>query len=154
MKLDIEQIKKDFPILQQRIYNKNLIYLDNAATTQKPQQVIDTVNEYYSKYNSNIHRGVHYLSEKTTQAYENSRETIKKFINAKNDYEVIFTNGTTSSINTVAFSYGEKFVNEGDEIVISAMEHHSNIVPWQMLCERKKAKLNDRCINTCINQLV
>lgn len=141
MKLDIEQIRKDFPILQQRIYNKNLIYFDNAATTQKPKQVIDTINEYYSKYNSNIHRGVHYLSEKTTQAYENSRETIKRFINAKNDYEIIFTNGTTAGINTVAQSFGDKFVHEGDEIIISAMEHHSNIVPWQMLCERKKAVL-------------
>ncbi len=141
MKLDINQIRKDFPILQQRIYNKNLVYLDNAATTQKPQQVIDTINEYYSKYNSNIHRGVHYLSEKTTQAYEQARETIKRFINAKNSYEIIFTSGTTSAINTVAYCFGERFINEGDEIIISAMEHHSNIVPWQMLCERKNAKL-------------
>ena len=105
----IEQIRKDFPILQQRIYNKSLVYLDNAATTQKPKQVIDTINEYYTKYNSNIHRGVHFLSEKTTLAYENARKMVKNFINAKHEHEVIFTHGTTSAINLVAFSYGEKY---------------------------------------------
>ncbi len=141
LEFKVEQIRKDFPILQQRIYNKSLVYLDNAATTQKPKQVIDTINEYYTKYNSNIHRGVHFLSEKTTLAYENARESVKNFINAKHEHEVIFTHGTTSAINLVAFSYGEKFINENDEIIISAMEHHSNIVPWQLLCERKKAKL-------------
>lgn len=141
MALNIEKIRQDFPILQQRIYDKYLVYLDNAATTQKPQCVIDTISEYYTKYNSNIHRGVHFLSEKSTQAYESARQTMQKFINAKSDKEVIFTYNTTTGINLVAFSYGEKYVHEGDEIIISGMEHHSNLVPWQMLCERKKAKL-------------
>lgn len=139
--LDVEKIRQDFPILQQRVYDKTLVYLDNAATTQKPNAVIDTISEYYSKYNSNIHRGVHYLSEKSTQAYENARQVMQKFINAKSEKEIIFTYNTTTGINLVASSFGEKYLNEGDEILISAMEHHSNIVPWQMLCERKKATL-------------
>ena len=141
MKLDIKQIREDFPILKQNLYSGQLVYLDNGATTQKPKQVIDIINEYYSKYNANIHRGVHYLSEKTTQAYESARKTVKDFLNAKSDKEIIFTSGTTESINLVAFSYGEAFISEGDEIIVTEMEHHSNIVPWQMLCQRKKAKL-------------
>ncbi|MCK9256068.1 MAG: cysteine desulfurase [Bacteroidales bacterium] len=141
MILDINKIRADFPILKEKVYNKNLVYFDNGATTQKPKQVIDTISEYYSKYNANIHRGVHFLSNFTTEANENSRKTIQNFINAKSEKEIIFTKGTTDSINLVAFSFGEAFINEGDEIIISEMEHHSNIVPWQMLCERKNAKL-------------
>ncbi len=139
--INIAIIRKDFPILAQKNYQRTLVYFDNAATTQKPQVVIDTIHEYYSKYNSNIHRGVHFLSEKMTEAYENARRTVKQFINAKHSHEVIFTSGTTESINLIAFSFGEAFIEEGDEIIISHLEHHSNIVPWQMLCERKKAIL-------------
>ncbi len=141
MSFDVNKIREDFPILKQNLYSGQLVYFDNGATTQKPKSVIDIINEYYSKYNSNIHRGVHYLSEKMTQAYESARKTVKTFINADSDAEIIFTSGTTESINLVAFSFGEKFVKEGDEIIITEMEHHSNIVPWQMLCERKNAKL-------------
>ena len=139
--LDIQAIRKDFPILNQKIYNHQIVYFDNAATSQKPQIVIDTTNEYYLKYNSNIHRGVHYLSEKMTEAYENARKTVKSFINAKFQHEIIFTSGTTESINLVAFAFGEKYISENDEIIISQHEHHSNIVPWQMMCERKGAKI-------------
>ncbi|NSW45884.1 MAG: cysteine desulfurase [Bacteroidales bacterium] len=139
--INIESIRADFPILHQKSYHRTIVYLDNAATTQKPQQVIDTTSEFYAKYNSNIHRGVHFLSEKMTEAYESARKTVKQFINAQHSHEVIFTSGTTESINLLAFSFGEAFIHEGDEIVVSAMEHHSNIVPWQMLCERKNAKL-------------
>jgi cysteine desulfurase/selenocysteine lyase len=139
--IDVQSIRKDFPLLQQKIYNRPLVYFDNAATTQKPQSVIDITSEYYQKYNSNIHRGEHFLSEKMTEAYENARRTIKQFMNAKHQHEIIFTSGTTDSINLVAFSFGEKFVNSGDEIIVSQMEHHSNIIPWQMLCERKGAAL-------------
>lgn len=139
--ISIDIIRKDFPILAQKNYQRTLVYFDNAATTQKPQVVIDTIREYYSKYNSNIHRGVHFLSEKMTEAYENARRTVKQFINAKHSHEIIFTSGTTESINLVAFSFGEAFIKEGDEIIISHLEHHSNIVPWQLLCERKKAIL-------------
>ncbi len=141
MKNDITKIRMDFPILSEKIYGKPLVYFDNAATTQKPRIVIDTINEYYSKYNANIHRGVHFLSNFTTTATENARETIRKFINAGSHDEIIFTRGTTEAINLVAFSFGEAFISEGDEIIVSEMEHHSNIVPWQMLCERKKAVL-------------
>lgn len=141
MSIDIEKIRADFPVLNQKIYNKEYVYLDNGATTQKPQQVIDVVSHFYQNTNSNIHRGVHFLSEKSTQAYEAVRKKVQQFINAKHEHEIIFTKGTTDSINLVAFSFGERFVKEGDEIIISAMEHHSNIVPWQMLCERKNAKL-------------
>lgn len=139
--IDVQSIRKDFPLLQQKIYNRPLVYFDNAATTQKPQSVIDITSEYYHKYNSNIHRGVHFLSEKMTEAYENTRRTIKQFMNAKHQHEIIFTSGTTESINMVAFSFGERFVNIGDEVIVSQMEHHSNIVPWQMMCERKGAFL-------------
>ncbi|HQG39158.1 MAG TPA: cysteine desulfurase [Chitinophagales bacterium] len=139
--IDIEAIRNDFPILHQKSYHRTIVYLDNAATTQKPNQVIDITSEFYSKYNSNIHRGVHFLSEKMTEAYENARNSVKKFINAKHSHEIIFTSGTTESINLLAFSFGEAFINAGDEIIVSESEHHSNIVPWQMLCERKKAVL-------------
>jgi len=141
MNFNINKIRTDFPILNQKIYGKNYIYFDNGATTQKPKQVIEAVSEFYSTINSNIHRGVHLLSKKSTQAYEAVRAKVQKFINAEHEQEIIFTKGTTDSINLVAFSFGEKYIKEGDEIIVSAMEHHSNLVPWQMLCERKKAKL-------------
>ncbi len=141
MKKIVQNIRKDFPILSEKVYDKPLVYFDNAATTQKPKVVLDTINEFYSKYNANIHRGIHFLSNYTTEATENARKTIQKFINAKSENEVIITKGTTDSINLLAFSFGEKFVNEGDEILVSEMEHHSNIVPWQLMCERKNAKL-------------
>jgi len=138
---DIKKIRDDFPILSRKIYDKPLVYFDNGATTQKPKIVIDTINELYSEYNSNVHRGVHYLSDKMTEKYETAREKIKNFLNAESNSEIIFTKGTTDSINAVAFSFGEKYIKEGDEIIISEMEHHSNIVPWQMLCQRKKSIL-------------
>lgn len=141
MGLNIEQIRNDFPILQQQVYNKPLIYMDNGATTHKPQVVIDTVREIQEKQNSSIHRGIHYLSEQMTSRYEAARETVRAFINAASSREIIFTSGATGSVNAVAFSFGEKYVSDGDEILISEMEHHSNIVPWQMLCERKGAQL-------------
>jgi len=139
--INIEKIKQDFPILSQKIYAKELVYLDNGATTQKPIHVIEKVKSFYSELNSNIHRGVHYLSNKSTEEYENARETVRKYINAKNTKEIIFTKGTTEAINLVAFSFGEIFVNEEDEIIVAETEHHSNIVPWQMMCKRKGAKL-------------
>ncbi len=139
--MDINKIRQDFPILNQKIHNKNLVYLDNGATTQKPLQVINAVADFYKNTNSNIHRGVHFLSNKSTELYENARSKVQDFINAKHQHEIIFTKGTTDSINLVAFSFGEKCVHENDEIIVSAMEHHSNIVPWQMLCKRKRAKL-------------
>jgi len=141
MSLDINKIRNDFPILSEKVYEKPLIYLDNGATTQKPYAVIDTLEQIYKKQNSSIHRGIHYLSEQMTEAYETARDTVRKFINALSTTEIIFTHGATSAINAVAFSFGEKYVNAGDEVLISEMEHHSNIVPWQMLCERKQAKL-------------
>ena len=144
---DIEKIRNDFPILKQLVHNKPLCYLDNAASTQKPQIVIDTINNFYSTFNSNVHRGVHSLSEKSTQAYENARTKIKDFINAKSDKEIIFTSGTTASINLVAQTFGRKYVNDGDEIIVTTMEHHSNIVPWQLLCDEKNAKLKVLQIN-------
>jgi len=139
--INIEKIKKEFPILSQKIYGKELVYLDNGATTQKPIRVIEKIKSFYSELNSNIHRGVHYLSNKSTEEYENARITVKDFVNAKSTKEIIFTKGTTDAINLIAFSFGEKFVNEGDEIIVSETEHHSNIVPWQMMCKRKGAKL-------------
>jgi len=138
---DINAIRSDFPILSEKVYGKTLVYLDNGATTQKPQVVIDTLSEVLQKYNSNIHRGVHHLSDLASEAYEKSRETVRAFINAGSTDEVIFNSGTTAGINNVAFSFGEKFIREGDEIIISALEHHANIVPWQMLCERKGSAL-------------
>ena len=145
--LNIEKIRNDFPILKQLIHNKPLCYLDNAASTQKPQIVIDTINNFYSTTNSNIHRCVHYLSEKSTQAFENARIKVKDFINAKSEKEIIFTSGTTASINLVAQSFGRKYLNEGDEIIVTTMEHHSNIVPWQLLCDEKNANLKVVKIN-------
>jgi cysteine desulfurase/selenocysteine lyase len=138
---DIDNIRKDFPILSRTVYGKPLIYFDNAATTQKPEPVLNTLNTYYSHVNSNIHRGVHYLSDSATTEYECARRIVKEFINAEYEEEIIYTRGTTESINLVAATFGRKFLKEGDEILISAMEHHSNIVPWQILCEEKGCKL-------------
>jgi cysteine desulfurase/selenocysteine lyase len=137
---DVARVRKDFPSLHQEVYGKPLIYFDNGATSQKPQQVIDAIDHYYSKENSNIHRGVHHLSQLATEKYEESRRTIQRWINAEHEEEVIFTKGTTDSINLVAFSFGET-LKEGDEILITGMEHHSNIVPWQMLSQRKGCTL-------------
>jgi cysteine desulfurase/selenocysteine lyase len=131
-----EEIRAQFPILQRKVNGKNLVYFDNGATAQKPQLVIDSITKYYSYENANIHRGVHFLSQEATNAYENARNTIQSYIHAAESCEIIFTKGTTDSINLVAFSLGET-LHSGDEILISYMEHHSNIVPWQMLCERK-----------------
>ena len=139
--LDIEKIRSEFPLLQTKVYGKPLVYLDNAATTQKPVQVLKAMDDYYRGYNSNVHRGVHYLSQKATDAYEVVRKKVAAYINAKHEHEVIFTRGTTDGINLVAHSFGKKFVHKGDSVMISAMEHHSNIVPWQMLCEEKGAEL-------------
>jgi len=138
---DITKIRKDFPALAQRIYGKPLVYFDNAATTQKPKIVIDTINKLHSEHNSNVHRGVHYLSDQMTQMYEAARKKVQDFLNAQYVHEIIFTKGTTDSINAVAFSFGEAYIKEGDEIIISEMEHHSNIVPWQIMTKRKDAKL-------------
>jgi cysteine desulfurase/selenocysteine lyase len=138
---DIEKIRKDFPILSRKVNGKPLIYLDSAATAQKPKQVIDAVTKYYTEQNANIHRGVHRLSQDVTTEYENARATIQKHIGAKNAHEIIFTRGATESINLVAATFGKKFVNTGDEIIVSEMEHHSNILPWQQLCEEKNAVL-------------
>ncbi|MBK8884422.1 MAG: cysteine desulfurase [Bacteroidales bacterium] len=136
---NIDEIRADFPILGRRVYDKPLVYLDNGATTQKPRVVIDALADVYLSYNANIHRGVHHLSDIASEAYENSRETVRSFINAEKREEVVFTSGTTGSINGLAFSIGERFVNKGDEIILSHLEHHANIVPWQMMCERKGA---------------
>ncbi len=135
-KFSVREIRQDFPALRQTIYGKNLIYFDNGATSQKPQLVLDAINQYYSKNNANIHRGVHFMSQQATSEYETSRKYIQAYINAEKSEEIIFTKGTTDGINLVASSFGE-LLSAGDEILISAMEHHSNIVPWQMLCERK-----------------
>lgn len=140
-KLDIAQLRSDFPILQTQVYGKPLVYLDNAATTQKPSAVIQAMNDYYTQYNSNIHRGVHYLSQKATAEYELVRKKVQGFINAEHLHEVIFTKGTTESINLVASCFGRKFLRPGNSIIVSAMEHHSNIVPWQMACEEHGAEL-------------
>lgn len=139
--VDIESIRAQFPILQREVNGKPLIYFDNGATSQKPKSVIDAINHYYEYENSNIHRGVHTLSQEATSAYEDVRKKVQKFINAEHDHEIIFTSGTTGGINLVASSFGENLIRKGDEILITAMEHHSNIVPWQMLCERKGAIL-------------
>ena len=144
---DVARIRNDFPILAREVRGKKLVYLDNAATTQKPQQMIDRLVRYYSEENSNVHRGVHYLSEVATAAYEGARTTVKKFINAADEKEIVFTRGTTEGINLVASAWGRKNVREGDEVVITAIEHHSNIVPWQMLCDEKGAKLRIAPVN-------
>ena len=138
---DIDAIRAQFPILSREVNGKPLVYLDNGATSQKPQSVIDAISHYYEYENSNIHRGVHTLSQEATSAYEDVRKKVQKFINAKHDHEIIFTSGTTGGINLVASSFGASLVRKGDEILITAMEHHSNIVPWQMLCERRGAHL-------------
>lgn len=134
--LDPYKIRKEFPILEQLVHGKQLVYLDNAATTQKPKCVIETISDAYCTINSNVHRGIHHLSQVATERFEEAREKVRSFINAQNRHEIIFTRGTTESINLVATSFGNTFLNEGDEIIISTMEHHSNIVPWQMLQER------------------
>ena len=138
---DAARCRKDFPILNEKVYGKPLIYLDNAATTQKPKVVIDALNRYYSAENANIHRGIHYLSQQATDAYDDARVAIQHFLNACDTYEIVFVRGATEGINLVAQSYGRTFLKEGDEIIITAMEHHSNIVPWQILCQQIGAKL-------------
>jgi cysteine desulfurase/selenocysteine lyase len=145
--IDVRKIREDFPILSSKVNGRPLVYFDNAATSQKPWSVIKSIEHYYTDLNSNVHRGVHYLSQKATDAFEASRKKIAAFINAAYDHEVIYTRGTTEAINLVAHSYGKAFVNAGDTIIISSLEHHSNIVPWQMLCEEKKAELRVIPIN-------
>jgi len=144
---DVDHIRQDFPILTRTVNNRPLVYLDNGATTQKPASVIDAIVEYYTQFNSNVHRGVHHLSQLATDAFEVTRRKLKPFINAAHEHEIILTKGTTESINLVAACYGRAFVSAGDEIIISAMEHHSNIVPWQMLCEERGAVLKVIPIN-------
>lgn len=139
--LDVQSIRKDFPILSRQINGHDLVYFDNAATTQKPQSVIDAIVDAYTTTNSNIHRGIHTLSQVSTTQYEQARNIVQMFINAPKASEIIFTKGVTESLNLVAQSFGEEFLHEGDEVIVSAMEHHSNLVPWQMICERKHAKL-------------
>lgn len=138
---DVEAIREDFPILHQKVNGYPLVYFDNAATSQKPNLVIGAISDYYKLYNSNIHRGLHFLSERATEAYEAAREKSRAFLNAASTHEINFTKGTTEGINLVASSYGRKFLQAGDEVIISAMEHHSNIVPWQMVCEERGVKL-------------
>lgn len=141
MSIDTNLLRKEFPVLDQEINKHKLVYFDNAATTQKPLQVIERINKYYSLENSNIHRGAHYLSQKATEAYENARKNIQSFLNAQNSNEIIFTRGTTEAVNLVASSFSKTFLGPDDEVIISAMEHHSNIVPWQMACENSGAIL-------------
>ena len=138
---DVAAIRKQFPVLERKVKGKDLVYFDNAATAQKPQVVIDALVNYYEQFNANIHRGIHSLAEEATAAFEATRDTVKEFINAKHREEIIFTSGVTQGINLVASTWGRQNIKEGDEIIISGMEHHSNIVPWQMLCLEKKAKL-------------
>ncbi len=145
--LDVARIRKDFPILSREVYDRPLVYLDNAATTQKPQAVIDAISHYYAFGNSNIHRGVHLLSQTATDAYEQARETVQRFLGAEHASEIIFVRGATEAINLVAQSFGRQQVGPGDEVLITAMEHHANIVPWQMLCEEKGATLRVAPIN-------
>lgn len=153
----IDEIRSWFPLLQTEVNGKKLVYLDNGATSQKPQTVIDALNTYYTSQNANIHRGVHTLSQEATSLYEQSREQVGTFINAKHAHEIIFTSGTTQGINLVAASFGRKFLHEGDEVIVSAMEHHSNIVPWQMICEERGALLKVIPINQtgelCLDEL-
>jgi len=138
---DVDEVRKDFPILIREVDGKPLVYLDNAATSQKPQSVITAISDYYSNYNANIHRGVYSISIKASEAYENAKIKVKEFINAESEREIVFTRGTTEAINLIAYSYGLENVNAGDEVIISEMEHHANIVPWQVLCEKKNALL-------------
>ena len=137
---DVNQLRKDFPILSREVNGQPLVYLDNAATSQTPKQVVEVISDYYYRYNANIHRGVHKLSQEATDAYENARATIQKHFNAAYPHEIIFTAGTTESINCIASGYAS-ILKKGDELLISALEHHSNIVPWQMLCEKTEALL-------------
>jgi len=141
MTFDVNKIRKDFPALEQKVYGKELVYFDNAATTLKPSVVIERLSNFYKKENSNVHRGVHFLSQEATTAMENARQYIKEFIGASSTSEIIFTKGTTESINLVASSFGKKFIEKGDEIIVSELEHHANIIPWQLLCEEKEAIL-------------
>lgn len=141
MKFDVNEIRGLFPVLHQEVHGKPLIYFDNAATTQKPKAVLESLLNYYEHDNSNIHRGAHALADRATQYFENTRKSVRDFINARETEEIIFTKGTTESINLVAMTFGRKFIGKGDEIIISTMEHHSNIVPWQLLCEEKEAVL-------------
>jgi cysteine desulfurase/selenocysteine lyase len=154
---DVEQVRRDFPILHQKVYGHPLVYLDNAATSQKPRQVIDAISRYYESGNANIHRGVHYLSEHATEEHEAARRTVQHFLNAADKREIIFVRSATEAINLVAQTYGRKHVKAGDEVLITAMEHHSNIVPWQMLCEEKEATLKVLPINDrgelCMDEL-
>ncbi|KXK52542.1 MAG: cysteine desulfurase [Chlorobi bacterium] len=145
--LDVAALRQDFPILQRVVRGKQLVYLDNAATTQKPQQVIEAIGRYYAETNSNVHRGVHYLSEQATLHYEGARRKVAQFLNAESEREIIFTRGTTEAINLVAASFGRKFLREGDEVLLTEMEHHSNIVPWQIACELSGATLRVVPIN-------
>ena len=138
---NISDIRKDFPILGREVYGKPLVYLDNGATTQKPRQVVDAITEEYYSVNANVHRGVHFLSQEATRLHEASRERVRSFINASSTNEIIFTRGTTEAINLLAYSFGEAFLHEGDEVIVSTMEHHSNIVPWQLLEQRKGIRL-------------
>ena len=147
--MDIESIRSDFPILSRQVYGKPLVYLDNAATTQKPRQVVEAMTEEYYNVNANVHRGVHFLSQQATELHEAARETVRRFIGARSTSEIIFTRGTTESINLLATCFGEACMQEGDEVIVSAMEHHSNIVPWQLLASRRDIRLrvipmNDR----------
>lgn len=137
----ITELRKDFPSLNQLVHGRELVYFDNAATSQKPQQVIDRMTAYYAQENSNVHRGVHYLSQKATDAYEHTRKLVQALINAPHEHEVIFTKGTTEGINLVAHSFGQRYLSDGDEIILSGMEHHSNIVPWQLVAEQTGAKI-------------
>lgn len=146
-KLDISAIRNDFPILSRTVYDRPLIYFDNAATTQKPRSVVEAIEKVYYEQNANIHRGVHYLSQRATEAHEHARNSVKLFINAASSNEIVFTRGTTEAINLLATTYGETFCNQDDEIIISTMEHHANIVPWQMLRDRKGIKLKIIPIN-------
>ena len=144
---DVEKVRADFPILQQQVNDKPLVYLDNAATAQKPKQVIETLDDYYREYNSNIHRGVHTLSEKATAVYEGARDKVKDFVNADSTKEIIFVRGATEAINLVAQSFGRNTLTAGDEVIITELEHHSNIVPWQLICEQTGATLHYIPIN-------
>ena len=146
---DLHKIREDFPILSREVYGKPLVYLDNGATTQKPRCVVDVMSKEYYSVNANVHRGVHFLSQQATELHEASRETVRRFINAASVNEIIFTRGTTESINLLVSSFGEAFMQEGDEVIISTMEHHSNIVPWQLLAAKrgiaiKVIPMNDR----------
>ena len=146
---NVEEIRADFPILARTVYGKPLVYLDNGATTQKPRCVVDAITDEYYSVNANVHRGVHFLSQQATALHEASRETVRRFINARSTNEIVFTRGTTESINLLASSFGEAFLGEGDEVIVSTMEHHSNIVPWQLLQMRKGIKLRVIPMNDC-----